>query len=799
VDFVKQALSAVLISVCWLLSWQLSGYAEQKQPSGDDNIKVMVKEWASLPKGPEKKPGFVYVLGSPTHTRGSAHTEGAGVHVIPGWVLIDKKVIDGLPLATVVLKEWGGEDAVFLVVNSFPSSSPYFLWLEVPGLKKHPTAQVHRTPFNAGDYLFGYQGLHSEKAKVYRAAKGTDGEVNQIERATRFTLAYALAYSSGGPSFTGAYPLFDSEGLWSGFLSKKEPPSGLSRRMFETPNEEAWIHTLDLLGTNAPSHPARSMPGFPFRAFSAVLSGRSTAEYRDAISVFCARNPEDAWGWFAFGMAQVDSGRPGDGLAAYYRAVQLLPESPLMLWVLAGTLADSLAFEEAERYYERALKLDPSLNNWSDNAQRLGNVYHVLGQHDKEANLQFKLPRSPQETAPRWAFDYGKWLIEHNRYSEAEAYFSRAWNGAQEKDNPDAWIASMDLKELLDILHKLKRDDEIPKLFKAGFLEVADKSKRSALAEFWTRNGLAESKMDVYRQWLRTSSEPPNWLYELPPIVTNQLLTTDREVIKKGFKDANAIVEWLSYNLEHCEDAIAETKKAGIPQNGPDIDLQVKCLLKLDRREQAVELIEKAADPKDNSFIQWAGDLWREVGELKRARDAYLAAIENGGGQWNRWEGLAKTYEALGEKKKAKEAYQKALQLYKGEIRYFYGMSESMHLTKKLVEFGREEEILEFYRYGIQLGMRIGFSDEPGEATREQIIDLLCSIKGCDIAVSALKNGIAEYPGHAQSWLLLGKLYHRLGDVDEAAICLRRLQSLGSDYVSDLKEVIDKRVKHEGL
>jgi tetratricopeptide (TPR) repeat protein len=775
-----------------LLVSQLFGLTEE-QTSNNTESKAKMAQWAkemaALPNGPQKPSGLVWVYGRAGDRYDSPRTQGAGIHVMPGWVLVDKSVLNGLPLITVTTtRQYDRNEINYLAIRSIPSSSEHFAWLEVPGLREHPTASIHQAPFIAGTYLFGFLENISEKGKVYRTAN-ENGRTIRIERATSAPFAYSLGWSEHGPDFIGAYALFDVDGSWSGFLMKVEPPRGLKRRLFESPAEETWIQANSLLD-KAPVNPAHSMKGFPFASFSKAISGWDIhIEDRVRLADYCAQNSEEPWGWFALGMAQSNSGLPADGLAAFYRAAQQLSDSALVNWKLADVLASSLSFEKALPYFERALQLDPSLANWGDKAKQIGSVYHVLGKHDRESLIRFGSIPSPKDADPEFAFDYAEWLISHNRYSEAEEYFRSAWESPGE-EGPYSWIFTNNvLEKLLETLYYLDRTNDIPRLFKGTLAQMSDDHYRSELAKYWSRHGIAENNIAIYQQWLRSTKEA-DWLYQLPKAVLEKLWANDRQLMRAAFAGEYSIDHWLFYKLENCGDFLNESGNL----RSPDIANQVMCLNRLNRKKEAIELIAKtSSQEQDSSFVHWAGDLWRETGEYDRAKTAYMAEIADTDGYWLRWQGLGQVLEALGEKKKAVDAYSKALQLNKDHLSDEITSSERypLFLLKKLVSLGKENEVLEFCRHNIQIGSGLS---ENNENKPEEIIEFLCSLKAGDIAVSALRNNIRYDPGHAPSWLRLGRLYSRLGDRDEATICLQRLKILNGDMATTLEKEITKGV-----
>jgi hypothetical protein len=238
-DFLKNVTLIGLLVLTSSLVNLTSSLAFQESKAADEEWKAQLKIWSELPKVPQvAAAGLVWVNGWPAERHSRTLTQGAGVHVLPGWVLVDQSVIDGLPLITVSFaKSDDPEQIDFLVTASYPSTSPDFVWLEVPGIQNYPRALLHETPFAAGDYIFGFLEDNNEQAKVYKASGG-DG--TKIERATKLPFAYSMGWTSGGPDVIGAFPLFDNNGLWSGFLTKEEPPRGLNRRIIETPSEVKW-------------------------------------------------------------------------------------------------------------------------------------------------------------------------------------------------------------------------------------------------------------------------------------------------------------------------------------------------------------------------------------------------------------------------------------------------------------------------------------------------------------------------------------------------------------------------------
>jgi tetratricopeptide (TPR) repeat protein len=257
--------------------------------------------------------------------------------------------------------------------------------------------------------------------------------------------------------------------------------------------------------------------------------------------------------------------------------------------------------------------------------------------------------------------------------------------------------------------------------------------------------------------------------------------------------------------MNSCENVLLETQRVkGIIDDPETVSIQVKCLHKLKRTREAVKLISTVSAQEDNpNFKHWAGDLWLEIGEPKQARDAYMADIADGSNYWNRWQGLGQAFQALGEEEKASDAFSKALQENKKELEGIFGhyggsgAAYPVELMHKLIELDKKGEVLEYCRYSVQLGFGIDFLDEE-ETTPEKFIDFLCSIKAGDIAVSVLRNTLAVNPADTNAWLLLGKLYIKLGDSTDAAICLHRLKNLRSEASGDLEKELTKQNSRTG-
>jgi tetratricopeptide (TPR) repeat protein len=417
------------------------------------------------------------------------------------------------------------------------------------------------------------------------------------------------------------------------------------------------------------------MPGFPFRSFSKLLSGWNTSlEYRDRIGAYCAQNPDDPWGWLTLGIAQIYAGRPSDGLAALYRAEKQLQQSALASWVIGDALADSLAFEQALPFYERAIKLDPSLTRWSDKSERIQNIYSILGNPKKESNIRFGNPASPEELSPASVMHYGEWLMSQKRYLEAEAFLQSAWQRSQ-KGSSDSWISDMVLSKLLETMYKNGHIKAITELFKGDFRKVSEANQRYALTEFWSLHGLAESQMPVYQQWLSSPITGNDWLYNLPSSTLDRLLLDHRDLIRSKFAKPSDMIHFSFYKMNSCEDVLLEMQRdKEIIDDPAMVSIQVKCLHKLNRTQEAAKLISTVSAQKDNPYFKHrAGDLWLEIGEAKRARDAYMAEIADGSNYWRRWQGLGQAYQALGEEDKASDAFSRALHENKKGLEDIFG------------------------------------------------------------------------------------------------------------------------------
>jgi tetratricopeptide (TPR) repeat protein len=798
----KNAILSLIITAA-LLTTQAIGFPEEKpRPIPNEQWNAQLKEWRELPKGSLINKGLVWINGWDEDPDSGPCKQGAGVHVMPGWVLADEALLDGFPLITVTPGNKDDEKRIeYFVTSSYPSSSTNYRWLEVPGLRDYPTAKTHTDPFSSGNYLFAFLDDSKKDGWVYRTAMGSDGHATQIERTTKFPLAY-IDPNNTGHWVVGSCPLFDKDGLWAGFLTGNGSPCGLNRNIFEKTSSETWIIPADLLNSS-PSRQSLSMPGFPFQAFSAVLTSRNNSiEYRDRIGAYCARNPDEPWGWIALAMAQVYSGKSEERLGALNRAAQLMPESALVSCLLGDALADLLAFEQALPFYERALKINPSLTQRREIAQRIGNIYHVLGKHNEESTILFGSSALEKENI-RSNFNYGEWLMSHSRYDDAETFLHNAWKRFQQDSNNN-YFSSKALGNLLETLFKLGRTNDISTLFKDDYGLITDSEYRYVLADFWTRHNLADNKMTIYSQWLNSPSKGYDWLYYLPSPVLEKLLTNDRDLIRAAFEKPIPMMNWLFYKLDHCEDVLLEAereKNLGISE----IDIQVKCLHKLHRDSEAIALISKISAQKIYpSFDKWAGDLWLETGEHKRARDAYTSVIESGNNIWERWKGLSEALEALGEMEKASDAYTKTLQqlkIYHEKLYGYYVPSRYAYplmLMKKLVELDKKDEVIDFCRYIVEGGYSVVASDTDG-STPEKLIEFLCSIDAGDIAVSALRNRLVGVPGDTYTWFLLGKLYLRLGDTFEAGICLHRLKDLKSETAADLEKEISKVANNKSV
>jgi tetratricopeptide (TPR) repeat protein len=742
--------------------------------------------------------GLVFVRGG--------FTEGIGVHVIPGWVLVDKTVITGhtqVSVASINYFDTYVDNLRYLAINSQASSVPQLVWLEVPGLRESPVAMPHSNRFIPGDRLSAYDGRLRRDLTIYQISAAKDGHETGIERAKGFPITIHLLRMDG-PSLADAHPIFDSTGSWAGFLIKELPQPELCAQERKNPSlfsslcregipEKPWFTNADLMNM-APTRIPYTMNGFPFRSFSLLLSGKEIPlEHRDNIGRYCVQNPDDPWGWYALGLAQIEAGASSDGIASLYRAEKLLPESSLITWQLAETLNRSLAFEQALPFYERALKSDPSIDR-----RHLGDIYHVLGDHDKESSLLYGENPQIGKKPPHTYMDYSDWLINHNRHSEVESWLFNDEHKSRTLAPYDL-ISPHALTKLLEIYAKLGRTRSIAGLFNNDFDHVTGSAYRNTLVWFWTQQGQIETKMDVFRKWLDWDSKDNGFLYALPKSILEKLYSTDRKLIRAAIPESAEMMEWLYYKLDRCEpDLLEERNKIGFEDSSSDPLLQVQCLQKLGRTKDAIRFIEKLSKQKDNTnYKRWAGRLWWEVGRLEQARDAYLARLADGEDSWRTYRVPGELYQELKQKEQAVEAYRQELRGRRKELTHassthafsFVTYANDLEFMKKIVQLDMEEDVVEFARALFLQGHHL---DIIGVHTTDstQIIDFLFSLHAGDLAAYALRNTLAETPGDADTWHLLGKTYLRLGDKAEAAVCLRRLKALQSELAAELENEI---------
>jgi len=803
-----------------------------QQPIAKESPSQRMKRWAeeekAQPKAPEVVPGLVWVSGWLGSRHDWPRTQGAGVHIHPGWVLVDREVILGLPIVTVIqpksLSKEEDRPRRMLVTRVVPCGKESYVWLEVPALASTATVRSSKSTPVADMFLFGFLEDNG-RSRNYRMAVSSPAG-SHLVKALSNPFHYAVMGETGNsPDRVGAYPLFDSSARWAGFLTRKEPPRGGERRIFNESGEVGWDRSAIFKALPAPGA-ASQLPDFPWESLDALLGGWTEAQPHLAkLDGFASAHPDNPWGWFVAGMVRNLGLQPENGLTHLRKAAVLAPNSSIVAWVYADALRDALAFEEAAAAYRKAIQLDPTPAQWTYRSKRIGDVFHLLGDHEAEFKVRFGGGLAGDGIDSHRATVYGTWLREHGRGEEAVIFLKSAFAGLckKAKTSWDRRETSEVRSLLMGMLHQAGRHQEEQSYLPASKQQNHTSEDRNTLSESWSAHGEADSHLELFKHWMKTpcpkssddawASAGEYWLHSLPKPMLERLLAEDRALLQaflgRNFDGDGSLqlAHFLGDTLGRTEEALQLYQRLET-WPGQHWEHRVR-LLKAAKRDAEIpgllcQAEEEAGKRKDGARSP-DGSAWMEAGIPDRAKSRLMQETQGRERSWGSWESLGRAHLALGETQEAMTCFLKALKINRDGLVWswsHHGTSSQafpLGLLRDTIRAGGAKEVQDFCTYSASLGLCPNLHTYSGEAPSkvlEEIRDLtglLNKLKKPDLAERIYLIILQEAPDFADIWLMLGN--HRLnyGNDSGAKMCLRRLKALSSPLGAELESSFTRK------
>lgn len=285
------------------------------------------------------------------------------------------------------------------------------------------------------------------------------------------------------------------------------------------------------------------------------------------------------------------------------------PSDPVGYFELSSILTDNKNMDEAKKYAQKALSLDPN-NLWYQ--QYMAELYKQNGEYKEAINLYEKIVAAHPENLDNY-YQLAALYLMSEKYLEAIAVYDKIADKAGISED----ISVQKEKIFLHLNDNKRAQAELEKLVDS---DPQNTKYLSILAEFFMSNGMPEKAADIYKK-IR-EMDPGN------PYIHMSLADYYR---KTGVK----------------EKALEELK-LGFANPNLDIDTKVNILLSFysvnqlysDFKDEAISLAKILIDthPNEPKAHSMYGDLLMQDKQYGEARDEFLKVITLDSSKYVVWE-----------------------------------------------------------------------------------------------------------------------------------------------------------------
>ncbi len=522
--------------------------------------------------------------------------------------------------------------------------------------------------------------------------------------------------------------------------------------------------------------------------------------------------PGDPAAWFYLGRCHTGRGLQAEAIASYLKALEALPEDPMVWTSLAKSQARNLDFEGASASLEKALTLRPGLFYQPGEIIR---ILHILGEHDRELSWERRCPRMEPPPPPGGAYDrIANWFERHGRWEEALTI----WKERLHDGEPGA------IPRIVQCLHRANRHEEEPIYLRQmspgeGNPWEEDRTTLECILEAEHHAGLtAEERLGAW------SSNPPKgpailvneliahrdhvslgYLLNAPGMVNYDWTFHLEELVGSGMLDEAILVlnrkppaEAFQAQASDFEDE-ASPNQSGAWHPSAEVVLNlIRGLKRQGRFAEAKGVFQASVNPDDSLEFGFA---LLELDMIAQAESVFQRILKVRPDA-SAWLGLGLAAEGRGAPQTALACFKQASKTHKNPESMFSLSGNLAALAEALLRNGLPKDAEDLLRgrrdfshatftptfEGDDATRTVGDNDK----SRALLSDMLDAEPIPHTAVLEAREYLGFHYHDEPMWLRLGRLYLRRGDRAEAQTCLKRLKALRSSKATELGAEIDK-------
>jgi len=496
----------------------------------------------------------------------------------------------------------------------------------------------------------------------------------------------------------------------------------------------------------------------------AVLAGETEEALAQSEAVIAA-DPKKVAGYVMKGQALQLLKRGDEAHQAFEKAVEVAPEDPGAIRVLAMSYDNRKDYALADATYQKALSLSPDANSYMDYGRFLTRAYKDERSQDSEASFRKAIEvAKPEELADAYAANANFYYFR-DRFDELVKLLE---DGIAK--HPD----SVEVIYLLARFHSARGDENKARelIEQATKARPEDPKPYLILAAYRARLNDTEGALAAAEQALAVA-----------PDDESSLLRKSELLVEIGFKesDTTKIADGQK---------IIEALLVKEPSNPGALFIQAKIDLASQKTDEAITAIRTAINSKPN----WAeayfvlGTALASKGDHAAARNELARSLEIDANLYQAQQVLAKVHAALGENEYAIEAGRRYLVQQPNNLEMRLLVAQSLVRLGKLEDAKRELYGIEESKRGAEgnyaLGrVHLGLGDykearkylEAADAAAPRNPDVLSNLLTLDAhekrlpeSAARIDAAIAADPGNAKLQQLGGVLAEMTGRTADA-------------------------------
>ena len=416
----------------------------------------------------------------------------------------------------------------------------------------------------------------------------------------------------------------------------------------------------------------------------AIIAGEPEEALAQGEAVIAA-DPANVGGYVMKGQALQALKRRDEAHESFAKAVEVAPEDPAAVRVLAISFDNRKDYARADELYKKALELSPDMNAYIDYGRFLSRAYKDERKEESEASFRKAIEVAKPEDLPDAYGALANFYYRRQRYDEVVALLQ---DGIQK--NPE----SVELIYLLARFYSAQGDENKAR----ELIEQATKAKPNdprpflILASYRARLNDSEGALAAAEQALAVA-----------PDDESSLLRKSELMVEIGFKDNDPAK--IEAGRKIIDDILAKE-----PSNPGALFIQAKIDLASKKPDDAITAIRSAINSKPN----WAeayfvlGTALASKNDYQAARNELARALEIDANLFQAQQVLAKVHQALGEHEYAVEAGRRYLQRQPDSLEMRLLVAQSLVQLGKLQEAKRELDPIAEGKRGAEVNYAMG-------------------------------------------------------------------------------------------